>query len=223
MTFELFADANANGKVDTGETLGQKTTTATGTLTWGSLEWRSDYKVLEVSWPTGYVPSGDLVTGPYTIKADTLSVTVNRVNNRIDIPKLDKTSTPAEGTPVAYNSTITYTIQVANDGALPLTNQTLVDTLPTGVTLDVASVNPAGDTSVAGKITWKFDLGAFASKSFTYKVTVTSAVGAGPVVNTVEWVEKKLTDKTTHPVVGVPTLDKTSAIADGGTTVEPAT
>ena len=101
VTFELFADANANGKVDTGESLGQKTTTATGTLTWGSLEWRNDYKVLEVSWPTGYVPSGDLVTGPYTIKADTLSVTVNRVNNRIDIPKLDKTSTPAEGTPVA--------------------------------------------------------------------------------------------------------------------------
>ncbi len=156
------------------------------------------------------------MTGPYTIDQENLLVTVNRVNNRIDIPKLDKTSDPAEGTPVAYGTVITYTIKVSNDGALPLTNQTLVDTLPTGVTLDVASVNPAGDTSVAGKITWKFDLGAFASKTFTYKVTVTPAVGAGPVVNTVDWVEKKLTDKTTHPVVGVPTLDKTSAIAEPG-------
>ncbi len=117
-----------------------------------------------------------------------------------DIPKLDKTSVPVEGTAVGAGSTITYSITVKNEGALPLTNQTLVDTLPIGVALDVASVNPAGDTSVAGKITWKFDLGGFSQKVFTYKVTVLPTVGAGPLVNTVTWVEKQLTDKTEHPV-----------------------
>jgi uncharacterized repeat protein (TIGR01451 family) len=85
VTFELFADANGNGKVEPKESLGQKTTTATGSLTWGSLEWRDDYKVLEVSWPTNYAPGDDLVTGPYTINQDVLSVTVNRVNYRLAI------------------------------------------------------------------------------------------------------------------------------------------
>ena len=66
-----------------------------------------------------------------------------------------------------------------NDGALPLTGQTLVDTLPTGVVLDVASVTPAGDTSAAGKITWTFDLGAYSAKTFTYNVTVTAGIGSG--------------------------------------------
>jgi uncharacterized repeat protein (TIGR01451 family) len=200
VTFELFADANDNDIVDLGESLGQDTTTETGTLTWGGLEWRDDYKVIEVSWPTGYVPSGELVTGPYTIKADTLSVTVNRVNNRIDIPKLDKTSVPAEPTAVEAGNTITYTILVKNEGALPLTNQTLVDTLPTGVTLNTSTVTPAGDTSKTGEITWKFDLGAFSQKEFTYTVNVTAGFGSPNLVNTATWVEKKLTDKTEHPV-----------------------
>ena len=199
VTFELFRDANEDGIVDVGESLGQKSTMSDGTATWTDLVWADDYKVVEVSWPTGYVPSGDLTTGAYTVDAEHLLVTVNRVNNRIDIPKLDKTSVPAEGTAVQAGNTITYTIQVKNDGALPLTGQTLVDTLPTGVVLDVASVTPAGDTSVAGKITWTFDLGAYSAKTFTYTVTVTAGIGSGALVNTATW--RTLTDKTEHPVV----------------------
>ena len=121
----------------------------------------------------------------------------------IDIPKLDKTSDPAEGTAVEAGNTINYTILVKNEGALPLTNQTLEDVLPTGVTLDTASVTPAGDTTVAGKITWKFDLGAYSQKTFTYKVTVTAGFGTATLVNTATWVEKKLTDKTEHPVKAI--------------------
>ena len=102
---------------------------------------------------------------------------MNRVNNRIDIPKLDKFSVPAEGTAVEAGNTIAYTIEVKNDGALPLTDQTLLDILPTGVALDTASVTPAGDTSVAGQITWKFDLVAYSAKTFTYTVTVTAGFG----------------------------------------------
>ena len=58
VTFELFRDANNNGVVDAGESLGQKTTLADGSATWTDLVWADDYKVVEVSWPTGYVPSG---------------------------------------------------------------------------------------------------------------------------------------------------------------------
>ena len=214
VTFELFRDANEDGIVDVGESLGQKSTMSDGTATWTDLVWADDYKVVEVSWPTGYVPSGDLTTGAYTVDAEHLLVTVNRVNNRIDIPKLDKTSVPAEGTAVQAGNTITYTIQVKNDGALPLTGQTLVDTLPTGVVLDVASVTPAGDTSAAGKITWTFDLGAYSAKTFTYNVTVTAGIGSGALVNTATW--RTLTDKTEHPVVWpIMSLDKSADPADG--------
>ena len=180
VTFELFADANANDKVDTGETLGQKTTTATGTLTWGGLPWRTDYKVLEVSWPTGYVPSGDLVTGPYTIeRAPCPSPSRGSTTGSTSRSWTRRRTRSKDGSRVE-TARITYTITVKNEGALPLTNQTLVDTLPIGVALDVASVNPAGDTSVAGKITWKFDLGGFSQQVFTYKVTVLPTVGRRP-------------------------------------------
>ena len=216
VTFELFSDANDNGVVDAGESLGQKTTLADGSVTWTDLVWADDYKVVEVSWPSGYVPSGPVVTGPYTIDAENLLVTVNRVNNRIDIPKLDKSSVPAEGTAVQAGNTIAYTIEVKNDGALPLTGQTLLDTLPTGVALDVATVNPAGDTSVAGQITWKFDLGAYSAKTFTYTVTVTAGFGSPNLVNTATWVERKLTDKTEHPVLWpIMSLDKSADPAEG--------
>ncbi len=124
-------------------------------------------------------------------------------NPPIDIPKLNKTSIPTDGTAVDTGSTITYTIKVSNEGALPLTGEKLVDTLPTGTTLDTASVTPAGDTSVAGKITWTFDLDGFSEKSFTYKVTVTAGFGSPDLVNSVEWIDKELTAKTEHPVKAV--------------------
>ena len=61
-------------------------------------------------------------------------------------------------------------------------------------------MSPAGDTTVAGKITWKFDLDGFSEKKFTYKVTVTAGFGTDTLVNTATWVEGKLSDKTEHPV-----------------------
>ncbi len=124
-------------------------------------------------------------------------------NPPIDIPSLDKTSDPSDGTAVETGGTIAYTIKVKNEGALPLTEQTLVDTLPTGTTLDLASVTPAGDTDVAGKITWTFDLGAFSEKTFTYTVKVTAGFGSAPLVNRADWVQKELTRTTTNPVKAI--------------------
>ena len=47
----------------------------------------SGCKVVEVSWPTGYVPRD--LAGAYTVDAERLLVTVNRVNTGLNIPKLD--------------------------------------------------------------------------------------------------------------------------------------
>ena len=163
VTFELFADRNSNNVIDKAESLGRKKTGIDGNpLTWGDLPWGTDYKVLEVSHPAGYTPKGDALTGPYVIDRGN-SVTVTRVNNRIDIPTLDKSSEPAEPQAVETGQLISYTITVKNEGALPLTNQTLVDVLPAAVALDQATVKPTGDTSAPGRIVWRFDLGAFSS------------------------------------------------------------
>ena len=149
----MFADKNGNNTIEKDESLGQRTTGPDGRpVTWGNLGWRNDYKLLEISYPAGYAPKGDVLTGPYAIDKRN-SIVVTRVNNRIDIPTLDKSSDPAEPEAVAAGRRINYTISVKNEGALPLTNQTLVDTLPDGVALDVATLNPTGNTSVAGKIT----------------------------------------------------------------------
>jgi uncharacterized repeat protein (TIGR01451 family) len=96
---------------------------------------------------------------------------------------------------------IDYTITVKNDGALPLKGQTLVDTLPVGAKLVTGSVNPTGDTSVAGKITWIFDLDGFSSKTFTYKVDVTADFGTKELKNTAQW--RNLSASTTHPVKAI--------------------
>jgi uncharacterized repeat protein (TIGR01451 family) len=204
VTFELFVDRNANNVIDKAESLGQKTTGTDGNpLAWGDLPWGTDYKVLEVSYPAGYTPKGDALTGPYVIDRGR-SVTVTRVNNRIDIPTLDKSSEPAEPEAVVTGQLINYKITVKNEGALPLTNQTLVDVLPAGVALDLATVMPTGDTSTPGRISWTFDLGAFSALSFTYSAKVTAGFGSPNLVNTATWVEKNLTDRTEHPLKGSP-------------------
>ena len=181
-----------------------------GLARWDNLPWGS-YFVEEITAPVGYgLSAGGMQL--VTIDRDTFQCDDDRValsqdrdlgddtvecggieyatfaNPPIDIPSLDKTSDPSDGTAVETGGTIAYTIKVKNEGALPLTEQTLVDTLPTGTTLDVASVTPAGDTSVAGKITWTFDLGGFSEKTFTYKVKVTAGFGSAPWSTRPIWV-----------------------------------
>ena len=148
--------------------------------------------------------------GDWNVSCSGGVVELTFANPPIDIPSLDKTADPTDGTAVETGSTIAYTIKVRNDGALPLTGQKLVDTLPTGVTLDVATVTPAGDTSVAGQITWTFDLGAFSEKLFTYKVTVTA--GSAPLLNTANW--RELEDSTTHPVKTISAVTTSFCVKD---------
>ena len=236
-TFQLWKDVDKSGTFTDGDTVipgTEKTTGDDGKATWTDLVW-GHYLVQEVTPPAGYALT-DPAIQPAVIGFDTFVCEDYRVggatenewpdctpgvvelvfaNPPIDIPKLTKTSDPSDGTAVEAGDTIVYTITVKNEGALPLTEQTLVDTLPTGATLDVASITPAGDTSVAGTITWTFDLDAFSEKTFTYKVKVTAAgFGSAPLVNTAKWVQKELERSTTHPVKAISAVTTSFCIKD---------
>jgi uncharacterized repeat protein (TIGR01451 family) len=236
--FQLWTAVKDGDALVPGEKIGQpsKPTGADGKASWDNLPWGS-YFVQEVTAPDGYGLDENGIK-LVVIDRDTFQCDDDRVallqdevpgdvsqecggiefltfaNPPIDIPSLDKTSDPSDGTAVETGDTIEYTITVKNDGALPLTEQTLVDTLPTGVTLDQASVTPAGDTSVAGKITWSFDLGAFSEVEFTYSVKVTAGFGSEPLVNSVTWVQKELTRTTTNPVKAISAVTTSFCVLD---------
>ena len=120
---------------------------------------------------------------------------------------------PIDGSAVEKGQVINYKIVVTNPSGEKVTNQTLVDTVPAGVTVDVGSITPTGTYNAAARtITWKFDLAAATvdeeeetipgSATFTYKATVDVGYTDSPVtlVNTALWVERDLSDSTSHPV-----------------------
>ena len=151
----------------------------------------------------------------YTIEVTSGSVERRDFGNqRIPIPTLDKDAIPAPGTAVEAGEKITYTITVKNDGALDLTGQELVDTLPPNVTYNkdaVPAVNSPDTAPQGGKLTWTFDIDAFSTKTFTYSVTVNSDVTTTTPdqVNTADWTAKYrgkeivLTDNTVHPIKAI--------------------
>ena len=119
-------------------------------------------------------------------------------------PVLDKTSTPPSGDTVVTGDLVTYTITVSNGGDTAVVGETLVDTLPAGAELVAGSVTPAGTYDASARtITWTFGLpaasgGSPATATFTYQVQVTA--DDGTLVNSVSWVQRNLTDSTSHPV-----------------------
>ncbi len=120
-------------------------------------------------------------------------------------PILDKSSDPPSGETVQTGDTVTYTVTVQNSGDTAVSGETLVDTLPDGVELIESTIDPSTGVydAAAGTITWTFDLAAAAgdvpsTATFTYQVEVTTDEGS--ITNLVSWVERDLTDNTTHPV-----------------------
>ena len=114
---------------------------------------------------------------------------------------------------------ITYTITVYNGGDATSTDP-IVDTLPAGVAVDLASISDGGDYA-AGVITWTLELAPMTTKQLTYSVTVTAEPDSADLVNSVIW--EKLTRTTTHPVkaaVPPPTVVPPTAVPP--TVVPPA-
>ncbi len=91
-------------------------------------------------------------------------------------PDLRTTKTDNQTVATAGQS-ITYIIEVFNDGNQDVVSAQLTDTLPTGVTFVSAS---GGGTEALGVITWPaYDLDAGTSKIFTVTVTLDNPVAAG--------------------------------------------
>jgi len=112
---------------------------------------------------------------------------------------VDKTSSPAPGTVVAPGSTIDYTVTVTNIGQVPLTDEQVVDTLPSFVTAQ-GSPSDDGVVSADGRtITWTVTVAPAASKTFTYTGLVGESVPAGTtLVNSVTFLDQR--DETEHTV-----------------------
>ena len=87
--------------------------------------------------------------------------------------RLAKSVTPTN--PTSANPLVTYTIRVSNSGPSAATNVSVSEVLPSGVTLNAASVNASGGTFNTGTGVWSIPSianGASATLSFTGTVSV---------------------------------------------------
>ncbi|MDQ1700311.1 MAG: hypothetical protein QOG34_2174, partial [Frankiaceae bacterium] len=97
---------------------------------------------------------------------------------------LAKTADPASGSIVQRGDSIDYTITVSNSGLAAAHDVTVVDTLPTNVTLDDSSVTPAAASNSNGQLSWLVDVpaaqdGVDGVTTITYTVTVDAAAPEG--------------------------------------------
>ena len=159
---------------------------------------------------------GDVLTNTATwgglVKFTTHTVNVPVQGGETGVPMLTKSAGPESGSEVRPGSKIEYTVTVANTGKLALDDQTLVDTLPEGVTvvegedglsLFSTKFSPSfGEVSLdeaLGEITWEFDLPGETSYVMIYTVIVDADAADGDVLtNTATWGE--LVKLTTHTV-----------------------
>ena len=186
---------------------------------------------------------GDVLTNTATwgglVKFTTHTVNVPVQGGETGVPVLTKSAGPESGSEVRPGSKIEYTVTVANTGKLALDDQTLVDTLPEGVTvvegedglsLFSTKFSPSfGEVSLdeaLGEITWEFDLPGETSYVMIYTVIVDADAADGDVLtNTATW--GGLAEFTTHTVnvpqqggPAAPFLSK-SAGPGSGSVVEP--
>jgi len=83
------------------------------------------------------------------------------------VKQIDSTATPG---PFSYGSTVTFTIEVANEGTLDATEVEVADYIPDGLTL-VPSANWAMDADTA-RLTMPFDLAAGDTETLSISFTI---------------------------------------------------
>jgi uncharacterized repeat protein (TIGR01451 family) len=142
---------------------------------------------------------------------------------------VDKTASPAEGTPVAPGSTITYSIQITS-GAADATGVVLTDATPANTTYVDGSAVINGGAPIAGGNPFADGeaiptIPAGQSATASFQVTVNSPLPNGTALTNTASVTADepdagsvLTDDAAHTVASAPSLSvtKTSAPAEGG-------
>jgi uncharacterized repeat protein (TIGR01451 family) len=130
-------------------------------------------------------------TNTHTATADCLDPSqgqchTNTTYHEVEFPvlALAKTADPASGSIVQRGASIDYTITVSNSGLAGAQGISVVDTLPSNVTLDESSVNPTEVSNDNGKLTWLVDVprsqdGVDGVTTITYTVTVDATAPEG--------------------------------------------
>jgi uncharacterized repeat protein (TIGR01451 family) len=126
---------------------------------------------------------------------------------------LDVTNS-APGT-IAEGGSLTYTITIHNNSALPIDNVVLTDVLPSGVTFDSGSFDQGTVTNSSGTVT--VDIGTIAAGATINGTITVKAVEEGSVANTISLSSSSpnaIPDVTANTTVTDP-----AAVATGGFTV----
>ncbi len=92
-------------------------------------------------------------------------------------PALSMAKAVSPETHVAYHSTVTYTIDLANSGLTDLVSVQVTDSLPVSTTFAYWVEQPAGAGVTADQIAWTGTVTAGAAVRFTFAVTHTGDLG----------------------------------------------
>ena len=123
--------------------------------------------------------------------ADNTSSVTSSVITEADVEMVSKVDTPD---PAVAGETITYTLTATNNGPSQAAAVTIVDTLPAGVTVVVASL-PADCVEGVGTVTCTVSsLDALATATRTFTVTVDPGTPSGTVLTNTATVSSTTTD-----------------------------
>jgi len=147
------------------------------------------------------VASGTRLTNTAEIKAQQGQPdSDNAVVDVVDVPIL-LLGKLADRTTAAVGDTVTFTVSYRNSGNGPLTDVTVVDTLPAG--LEATTASDGGTISADGAtVTWSLaDIAAGTEGTLTVDVIVTEVLN-GEVVNSVILSSNELPDETATATLG---------------------
>ena len=129
------------------------------------------------------------------------SVVVNNAADLVTVKTILGTSTPAEG------ETVTFQIQVTNDGAAQATNVSLTDSLPAGISLTGGTISQGSYDAATGI----FDIGTL-NVGDTATLTLIGTVDAGQGGNTITNITTAATGDQTDPSTVGDDLEETLTV-----------
>ena len=187
------------------------------------LEWASDGGVESggvVSWPVVSLDVGEMVTRTMVVRVDTgpsdgtllhndeygaNSEELTRpvmgipVTTRVGVPSLEISNT-AQPDPVRAGGTLTYTLEVRNEGGIKASNLEITDTVPDNATFSWSS---NGGEETGGVVTWALsELGSGQSVERAMAVTADERLANGSQIENEEY--GVVCDEVTVPVMGSP-------------------